>query len=51
MKKILILIAVSILLFSLLIAEELPLKDVPATHWAYSAVKELLEKNIISGMP
>jgi len=51
MKKISILIMVSMLLFSLLIAEELPLKDVPATHWAYSAVKELLEKNIISGMP
>ena len=51
MKKISILIMVSMLLFSLLTAEGLPLKDVPATHWAYSAVKELLEKNIISGMP
>jgi len=51
MKKILIFIMVSVMLFSLFIAEELPLKDVPATHWAYSAVKELLEKNIISGMP
>jgi len=30
---------------------QLPLKDVPPNHWAYEAVKYLLEAGVVSGMP
>jgi len=46
------LIAFAILMLSVALTfAQLPLKDVPVNHWAYDAVKTLVEAGVLSGMP
>lgn len=45
-------IAFVVLMLSVaLVFAQLPLKDVPVNHWAYDAVKTLVEAGVLSGMP
>ncbi|MDI3473144.1 MAG: hypothetical protein PWQ20_1405 [Thermotogaceae bacterium] len=45
-------IAFAVLMLSVaLVFAQLPLKDVPVNHWAYDAVKTLVEAGVLSGMP
>ncbi|RQD73588.1 MAG: S-layer homology domain-containing protein [Halanaerobium sp. MSAO_Bac5] len=51
LKKITLAVAIVLILALTLPAFGLSLTDVPADHWAYSAIEELIETGIVEGYP
>ncbi len=51
MKKFLLLVLVVLLAGVMAFGQAIPLGDIPPNHWAYEAVKYLLEAGVVSGMP
>lgn len=50
--KVKLIASVVLMLFAVFtFAQQLPLKDVPVNHWAYDAVKTLVEAGVLTGMP
>jgi len=49
--KVKLIASVVLMLFVVFAFAQLPLKDVPVNHWAYDAVKTLVEAGVLTGMP